>query len=467
MPLLSQLFKGDPALEDAANRDAAHIVRGARGPHVEKIQQALNILDDAELQVDGIYGSATANAVLQYKRNRNIVNRSYQDTADDIVGRMTMAKLDEEMLAHENLPEGKIELIPISPQASYEKAYPRLQVAPAKSKMLVAFKINNVLPTDVVSIDIGQTAEIEVKNGKGYELEISLENALNPRAKIVDPDSKELVRSIEITKNSMIVKVRGLTWGTETLTAFKPHLLGGSDFEKLVIEVKDNRPNVYHPTVEHHHEPVDEPGEWNEVCKEAAKDPNLIFTLKRLADISASPDTVATTARLSLQGPLGGEPSATAHFDYYLSGRGGVVNEDARLKRWVEGSSHTRGVIAKRIRDKRQPGQTTVEFNFEYNATMYDDEDIKDSFGTIDTLDVYADFNKGTIELWFEDTYEWHPTYSQYTKPFKCPNTNATGAVQRDTIFLHAAMVQMKKRGAKDFKMRGNATFPMKIFQGL
>ena len=98
---------------------------------------------------------------------------------------------------------------------------------------------------------------------------------------------------------------------------------------------------------------------------------------------------------------------------------------------------------------------------------MYDNEDIQDSFGTIDKLDVYADFIKGTIELWFEDTYEWHPTYSQYTQPLVCPNTNVTGQVNRETTFLHAAMVQMKKKGARDFQMRGNATFLMKIFSGL
>jgi hypothetical protein len=68
---------------------------------------------------------------------------------------------------------------------------------------------------------------------------------------------------------------------------------------------------------------------------------------------------------------------------------------------------------------------------------------------------------------WFEDTYEWHPTYSQYTVPFVCPNTNAEKQVQRDTLFLHAAMVQMKRNGAKDFQMRGNATFPMEIFSAL
>jgi hypothetical protein len=219
MPLLSQAFAGDSALEDAANRDAAHIVRGARGPHVAKIQKALNILDDAGLQEDGSYGPATANAVLKYKRARTIINCAYQDTADDIVGKMTMSTLDEEMRAHESIPAAKVQLIPISPRVSHQKAYSHLQFAPSKAKSFISLplKINSVLPTDMVSINIGGTAEIEVKNGKGYELAIALEHVYDPRIKIVDPESKELVRSLEITKDPMIVKIRGLTWGTQTL----------------------------------------------------------------------------------------------------------------------------------------------------------------------------------------------------------------------------------------------------------
>jgi hypothetical protein len=102
MPLTSQLFQGDAALEAAANIDSAHITPGASGPHVAKIQKALNILDEAGLKADGVYGPATANAVLNYKTARDIVNRSYETKADDIVGRMTMAALDKEMAANED-----------------------------------------------------------------------------------------------------------------------------------------------------------------------------------------------------------------------------------------------------------------------------------------------------------------------------------------------------------------------------
>jgi hypothetical protein len=97
MALQSRLFSGDPRLEAAAVSDPAHIMQGATGPHVAKIQHALNVLDNAGLSEDGKYGPRTAAAVLAYKRKRGIINRAYQTQPDDIVGKMTMASLDQEM----------------------------------------------------------------------------------------------------------------------------------------------------------------------------------------------------------------------------------------------------------------------------------------------------------------------------------------------------------------------------------
>lgn len=101
MALQSQLFRNDPNLEAAAVSDPAHIVPGTRGEHVRKIQLALIQLDGAAIATDGIYGPATAAAVLAYKQKRNIVNRAYQTQADNIVGKMTIDRLDKEMLAVE------------------------------------------------------------------------------------------------------------------------------------------------------------------------------------------------------------------------------------------------------------------------------------------------------------------------------------------------------------------------------
>lgn len=104
MALQSQLFRGESKLEAAAMSDPAHIVQGATGEHVRKIQLALIQLDGATLTPDGSYGPATAGAVLAYKRKRNIVNRSSQSQVDDIVGKMTIATLDREMVLKQNEP---------------------------------------------------------------------------------------------------------------------------------------------------------------------------------------------------------------------------------------------------------------------------------------------------------------------------------------------------------------------------
>ena len=105
MPLLSQLFRDDSALQACLVKDSAHVLRGARGAHVEKIQTALFILEGALIDGDELtasaYGPSTASAVLAYKKKRDIVNRTYQQRADDIVGKMTIASLDREMATGE------------------------------------------------------------------------------------------------------------------------------------------------------------------------------------------------------------------------------------------------------------------------------------------------------------------------------------------------------------------------------
>src|SRR5260370_14125658 len=102
MSLKSKLLSGDPRLEACLVSDPAHITPGSSGDHVARIQLALNQLDDAELAFDGIYGLATAQAVTDYKNDpaRRILQPS-QKTADNIVGKRTIASLDSEMLAAE------------------------------------------------------------------------------------------------------------------------------------------------------------------------------------------------------------------------------------------------------------------------------------------------------------------------------------------------------------------------------
>ncbi|CAN5183126.1 hypothetical protein BH11PSE4_BH11PSE4_26820 [soil metagenome] len=95
--LTSILFKNNAALQGCAAKDSAHVAPGSRGEHVARIQKALILLDKARLDMDGIYGPGTAAAVLAYKRKRSIINSSYQKTADNVVGIMTIQSMDREL----------------------------------------------------------------------------------------------------------------------------------------------------------------------------------------------------------------------------------------------------------------------------------------------------------------------------------------------------------------------------------
>jgi peptidoglycan hydrolase-like protein with peptidoglycan-binding domain len=101
MPLKSFLFTGNTRLEAALANHSAHVKRGDAGPHVRDIQIALKHLDGLSIAQGELasqtYGPSTAAAVLAYKRKRKIINKSYQSSEDDIVGKMTMAALDEDM----------------------------------------------------------------------------------------------------------------------------------------------------------------------------------------------------------------------------------------------------------------------------------------------------------------------------------------------------------------------------------
>jgi hypothetical protein len=102
---MSKLLSPDSRLQQCEINDSAHVKLGDTGDFVRRIQQALlriefpNI-DASELESGG-YGVSTAAAVLAYKEKRDIVNRTYQTKADDIVGKMTIKSLDAEMLGLE------------------------------------------------------------------------------------------------------------------------------------------------------------------------------------------------------------------------------------------------------------------------------------------------------------------------------------------------------------------------------
>jgi peptidoglycan hydrolase-like protein with peptidoglycan-binding domain len=93
-------------LEACLIRDDAHLTPGAHGDHVRLVQRALVLLGDKTIPageyVTGSYGPKTAAAVLEYKRRRSIINTSYQTQADNIVGKMTIAALDKELVSRQD-----------------------------------------------------------------------------------------------------------------------------------------------------------------------------------------------------------------------------------------------------------------------------------------------------------------------------------------------------------------------------
>jgi peptidoglycan hydrolase-like protein with peptidoglycan-binding domain len=108
MPLISYLFRDDQRLQATLVSDPAHITPGSSGAHVGKIQVALMDLDNAKIASGELkgktYGPTTAQAVLAYKQARKIINFSYETAADNIVGKMTIAALDKEMAAKQEVP---------------------------------------------------------------------------------------------------------------------------------------------------------------------------------------------------------------------------------------------------------------------------------------------------------------------------------------------------------------------------
>jgi hypothetical protein len=107
MSLQSALLSDDRALQACLIDDRAHVTAGAVGEHVTKIHSALVVLDKASIDITELresrYGPSTAAAVLAFKRKRQIINYSYETEADDIVGKMTIAAMDREMCAIEEL----------------------------------------------------------------------------------------------------------------------------------------------------------------------------------------------------------------------------------------------------------------------------------------------------------------------------------------------------------------------------
>ena len=101
MGLKSHFLRGDERLEACLIKDEAHIYAGLTGAFVSKIQYALICVDDFRPASNefpcGFFGPTTKAAVHKFKSKRGIINFAYETKVDDIVGKMTIARLDAEL----------------------------------------------------------------------------------------------------------------------------------------------------------------------------------------------------------------------------------------------------------------------------------------------------------------------------------------------------------------------------------
>jgi hypothetical protein len=145
MSLQSELFKCDQRLEACLHVDSSHVTPGTVGEFVTKIQKALFILDGAVIDPSeqGRYGPSTADAVLAYKRKRKIINYSYQTQADDIVGKMTIASLDNELT--------QVRLVPVNPRWRDQivRTGPQQRHGEFRGHLLLAFGVSTGAPSAI------------------------------------------------------------------------------------------------------------------------------------------------------------------------------------------------------------------------------------------------------------------------------------------------------------------------------
>jgi hypothetical protein len=449
MSLQSRLFRGDPKLEAAAVSDPAHIMRGARGDHVRKIQQALIALDGADLKADGAYGPATAAAVLAYKKKRSIINPSYQTQADDIVGRMTMANLDQEIVKKEPPANAQIQIVPSSFGRRRPTRHPALNFLLVGTPLLgspVASPAGvglNIVPSTVMEMSKNSLASFVVLNGWPGEVRVLFDDiakiapdgvlqTLSDRALIMDDIQKFIVRS-------------GSQLGTTPVRA----TVFDSEASIDITVTGFFTPPVFHPEPDppHAHGPS---GRYEDVRKNPNNAPSPVG--KILEGLCQSTTTPQELVDAVIPFVFGDKPTAKQHLDWYLkNGKGKDFVEDDNIKLWLKRDS---GIRSRLKREIFPPGaKPRTQGNFTFGADEFRNDNFQFSFGAIDRVDFEVNLAQDAVRVWFQDRYEWHPVYPFYT--FKA------GDFVRTDNCLHAALVELQASGATDFWMKGKAEVPL------
>jgi hypothetical protein len=286
-----------------------------------------------------------------------------------------------------------------------------------------------------VAIVIGRTCEVVLCAATGLWVRSSQPN-------IVPNDFKERLSG---ANRILTLSTRG--FGNTTIEVGQ----GSTVWVRLNVEVKsdfDPPVTVYNPGISHNHQPA-----------------------RRWADIQANPNSSMSLntlcPRVSPQGlvdwaigvEFGGKPIALKHLRHYLTlGHGMDFNEDGNIEALLRQDTKVQALILSQL-PAAAPASSSFKAYFELRQEDYSDQDFRYAFGGIDRVDFEVNYDVGTVHVWFQDRYEWHPYY-----PGIYPVLS--GDLLRETNCLHAALVELKTTGAADFWMKGEATVPLTVLRG-
>ncbi|MFI6603637.1 SpvB/TcaC N-terminal domain-containing protein [Nonomuraea sp. NPDC050536] len=208
-------------------------------------------------------------------------------------------------------------------------------------------------------------------------------------------------------------------------------------------------PAHYHPTPVHDHQPS---GQWESVVQQDLKGRSGFY------ENFCRERTVERVASLALAHAQD-EPVAAEHLDHYLKGSGTTIDENANLSKMLD-SDHSVAYfvyhsVSKGIEASVAKGVDTGLVTGHLALAQGDISvpEYKNAFGAIDRVDWEYNFGTRKVQVWFQDRYEWHPVYQDAAKKDIYSRFDDDG--RRPTNCIHAAMVEMKAHGARDYTMTG------------
>jgi hypothetical protein len=322
------------------------------------------------------------------------------------------------------------------------------------------------MPGQALTVAPHISAHIQNLKGRGQPLSKTTRSFFEPRFR----HNFSQVRVYSDSETTLAVNSRAYTLGNDIVFEsgqYNPHTYEGKkliahELAHIIQQRTGNVSNVINAKKHiftpgrpaHNHKP----GHWTAVQKDAKRKCNTNpFDSKTYSDenkincVCGSFDPLHVLA-IALVTEFRNKPIALQHLLHYLGGGGKTFIEDANLKSLINSDSQVRQKLANEIAKSRK-GYVFIQ------QGDYSIQDFRFAFGGIDRVEWEIDKAAGTVDIWFIDRYDFHPVgfgYKKYPGP---------GDIFRITNCVHAAAVELKTKGAADYWMKGQATFPLSIFK--